>query len=232
MNELRPFIQNIQRSAEAARDELARRNTLQPHIDTSLPIPLPFVGGGEIRLVVLGQDPTIKNDARRARIRTVLNLDNPGALRRYIEEIAKALGLGLENVYATNVCKHFFRSPPTVIAKKYGQDVLQQGADLTLPIVRRELARFADATVVSLGEPVLGAIVRGGGSRFVRTYWGYEEPKGVLSAIQIEHSEVERTVYPLPHQPALRLSFYKRHLGQFLQFVRQHSELSRLPSRH
>lgn len=231
-NELHPFVQDIQRAAEAVRDELARRDMLGPHIDTRLPIPAPFMGRGDIRLVVLGQDPTIKNEAGRKNIRTVLNLNTSGALRRYIEQIAKALGLELENVYATNVCKHFFRSPPTVIARAHGQNVLQLGADLTLPILRRELARFPDATLVSLGEPVLSSLVCNGGSPFVRTYWGYDEPRGMMSAIPASHSRVERTVYPLPHQPALRLSFYKSNLDSFLRFIRQDSERVRLSSRH
>ncbi|WP_395844907.1 uracil-DNA glycosylase family protein [Cystobacter fuscus] len=230
MNEFHSFIQDIHLAAEMARDELARRDTLRPHIDTSRSIPLPFVGGGDIRLVVLGQDPTIKNEASRENIRTVLNLDKPGALRRYIEQIAKALGLELENVYATNVCKHFFRNPPSVILKSHGQNVLQQGSELTLPILQRELARFADATVVSLGEPVLSALVCNGGSLFVRVYWGYDEPRRMMSAIPARHSRLERTIYPLPHQPALRLHFYKSNLDQFLRFIRQDAERAALSS--
>jgi uracil-DNA glycosylase len=230
MNALDSFVTNIQRCAEAARDELARNDTLKPHIDTALPIPRPFIGGGPIRLVVLGQDPTVQNAASRAEIRTVLNLDKSGSLRRYIERVAGALGMGLENVYATNVCKHFFRQPPTEIAKEQGLDVLQACGSESLPIVREELARFPEAVVVSLGEPVLSVLVRTEGSRKVRTYWAFEMPRDAMSAISVEDSQVGRKVYPLPHQPSLRKAFYEGNLDHFLAFVRRDSGLPQAPA--
>ena len=47
-------------------------------------IPKVFQGSGEIKLVILGQDPTVKNIKSRSMINTVLSLDRNGALRRYL----------------------------------------------------------------------------------------------------------------------------------------------------
>ena len=73
-------------------------------------------GHGGIQLVVLGQDPTVKNAEARGRITTVLNLDKPGSLRSYLQRVCAGLGARLdENVYATNVIKNFFTMPPTTV---------------------------------------------------------------------------------------------------------------------
>lgn len=76
-------------------------------------IPSVFMGTDDIRkvrLVVIGQDPTVKNEASRETIETVLNLDKPrGSLYKYISLICEGLGLDLcRHVYATNYAKNFF----------------------------------------------------------------------------------------------------------------------------
>ena len=49
-----------------------------------------------IRLIVIGQDPTMKNEGRRETIETVLNLDKPrGSPYKYLSQICDGLGLDL-----------------------------------------------------------------------------------------------------------------------------------------
>jgi uracil DNA glycosylase len=71
----------------------------------------------KIRLIVMGQDPTVKNEASRKLIQTVLNLDKPGgSLYKYLSLICERLGLDLcQHVYAINYAKNFFIRPPTQI---------------------------------------------------------------------------------------------------------------------
>lgn len=82
-------------------------------IDYSLGIVPPHIGSGDIKLIILGQDPTVRNAAQRAKIKRTLNLDKgKGALRVYVERICASLGLSLDNVYATNIYKYFYALPP------------------------------------------------------------------------------------------------------------------------
>lgn len=62
-------------------EQLANHDTIGRYVDRLRDIPRPFAGSGEIRLVIIGQDPTVEREASRNAIRTVLNLDRRGALR-------------------------------------------------------------------------------------------------------------------------------------------------------
>jgi len=69
---------------------------ISSYIDTSLTPPDPFQGRGEIKLIVLGQDPTVHNPKHRKKLKVTLLLNQPGRLRTYIEDICKGLDLGLK----------------------------------------------------------------------------------------------------------------------------------------
>jgi len=58
---------------------------LENQIDTNLSVIPPYRGKGEIKLIVIGQDPTVKNDKSRSKIRVTLNLDVENSLRKYID---------------------------------------------------------------------------------------------------------------------------------------------------
>lgn len=67
---------NISDKAREIRDELSFYKDLPINpIDLELPIIPPFVGGGEVKLIIIGQDPTIKNDKGRKQITCTLNLN-------------------------------------------------------------------------------------------------------------------------------------------------------------
>ena len=106
----------IEARANSILEQLKRDERLGQYVDRTLPIPKPYHGSGEIKLIVLGQDPTVKALRSRKTIRTVLNLDRKGSVRAYLAGVCNGLGLQLaENVYATNLYKNFFIHPPTQI---------------------------------------------------------------------------------------------------------------------
>ncbi|MBQ4548575.1 MAG: hypothetical protein IJA42_05240 [Bacteroidales bacterium] len=81
-------------------------------IDFDLSPVKPYIGDEEIKLIIIGQDPTIRNIQRRKYINTTLNLDKNGALKTYVENICRELDISVQNVYATNIFKYFYSIPP------------------------------------------------------------------------------------------------------------------------
>jgi len=225
-----PFIDQVVQRAYVARAALAADPRVAPFVDLGLDIPKPYLGSGEIRLVIIGQDPTVQNPRTRAHIKMVLTLDRNGHLRRYLSCLCADLGLSLaENVYATNACKCFFTDPPTTLMKERQVDVLQAGAEAWLPLLRWELEAFPAAAVISLGEPVLGMLVWPGASRSMRDYWGYhvrwrEGQSTPMHAIEARESAVGRAIYPFAHQPTLhaqRAAFYRQRWAEYTAWIRR-----------
>lgn len=223
-----PMISAVVAHAHRDRSEALKDRALADIIDPDLPIPSPFHGGGKVKIVVVGQDPTVADEARRRRIKVVLALDESGPLRRHVERICRGLGCGLEGLYATNACKWFFRQRPT----DYEANVLALATPFCLDLLRNELAKFPDAKVVTLGEPVLSMLVRDPGSREVKTYWGYRrgwQSRGTnpFSRIEAANCMVGATIYPCPHQPSMhgpRTAFYRDNFERYLEFAGRVSE--------
>ncbi|MFC1569107.1 hypothetical protein ACFL4L_02625 [bacterium] len=206
-------------------NNLQENDRIAQYLDP-LPIPRPYTGNGLIKLIILGQDPTVKNAESRMNIYQVLNLDKEaGALYKYLDNICKALELDLkENVYATNVIKNFFTEPPTVIYESTGIDVLQESAPLWLPLLQQEIDQLPNIPIISLGEPILNVLVKNG-SPLMKTYWGYTEiwQNGHLkgfSKIAAEKSVIHRPIFPVVHQPAKNILFYKYVTPLYINYVR------------
>lgn len=180
-------------------------------IDCSLaPIP-PFRSDGPIRLVIVGQDPTVRNVAQRGKIRCTLNLDREhGALRKYVDRICLGLDLSLENVYATNLFKYFYTAPPSDTP-----EVLAAHLRPNLELLKTELSEFEECAIITLGEPVLRLLA--GAKQKVRNYWDY---KGCgFHYIRAEENILNRRIFPLPHQPSMRKEFYKDKLQKYLRYM-------------
>lgn len=181
----------------------------------------PFMGKADIKLVVIGQDPTIKNEQQREKIKCTLNLDKAGALRRYIEEICNGLGIGIENVYATNLFKYFYSVPP---AKTF--DVLKKHLQPNLRLLKKELSVFPSMPIITLGEPLLKLLVNDKAK--VRDYWGYDSnthaSNGIFKFVSDDENRLDRVLFPFCHQPSLRKAFYKDTLVDYIQFVRKTSK--------
>lgn len=213
---------NVKQRATELLGDLISDPHLGPFVDGTLGIPKAFRGSGQVRLIILGQDPTVKNPHSRSTIKTVLNLDKRGSLRNYLVRVCRELGLDLDqNVYATNYFKNFFIKPPTQIKEI---NVFQEFAPTWLPLLRDELAMFPQLPVITLGQPLLAALVSGGASPHVRDYWGYTPQwksgeMGPFQSLDPNQNHLERVIFPFPHQPSIRKQFYKERMSDYITFV-------------
>ena len=219
---------DIIEKADRKFEELCRDTNLSKYIDAKFRIPKPYIGKGPIKLIILGQDPTVKNAASRQSIKTVLNLDRRGSVLVYLSDVCQKLGIVLgQNVYATNLFKNFFILPPTQIKET---NIFQTFLPAWLPLLQEELAQFPDIPVITLGQPVMQTIVKPGVPILVREYWGYttEWKDGKLEPFQfIKPAEniLRRMVFPFPHQPTIRKEFYRQRMGDYTAYMKSVSKL-------
>jgi len=217
---------NIHEESRNIIDQLSRNPQIREYVDTNWEIPRVFAGTGQIRLIILGQDPTVTNKESRENMVQVLNLDKEaGALYKYLDGICKSLDLNLkENIYATNVIKNFFTDSPTEIAKTAGIHVLKEAAPFWLPLLQQEIDQLPNVPIIALGEPVLNVLVRNG-SQSMRDYWGFTENwqaghlKG-FTKIEAENSAIHRMIFPMVHQPSQGILFYKCVRSLYLNYIK------------
>ena len=213
---------------EQARSALARDPLIGRFVRQDVSIPSPYVGRGNIRLVIIGQDPTVRVEATLLKIDTVLNLNRRGPLLVFVAGLCHQFGLSTDNVYATNACKNHFTCPP---ADVQDSDILNLSSPYWLPVLTRELAHFPQAAVISLGQPVLSMLVRPGYSREMKQYWGYhrrwqEGYSNRMRFIAADESTVGRRIFPFVHQPTIRgqrTEFYRVKRDEYLDFIRRNS---------
>jgi hypothetical protein len=218
------MIADIGEKAKRIIENLSHDKNLGKYIDPTLDIPQAYRGTGPIKLIVLGQDPTIKDKTKREEIKTVLNLDTNGSARGYLAGVCLGLGIDLEqNVYATNLFKNFFTAPPTQIKEI---NILKACLDPWLQLLIEELALFNDVPAMTLGEPVLKLILKGESLHPLREHWGYilKWQSGLLfkelKYVKPEDNLLGRVLFPFPHQPSLRKEFYKQRRDDFTKFVK------------
>lgn len=216
-------IDKILQKATSIRDMLKKSmDDGDNPINTDLnPIP-PYVGKEEIQIVILGQDPTIRNTKQRSKISCTLNLDKPGALLRYVQDdLCKGLGISIGNVYATNLFKYFYTNPPAGYQK-----LLSDHLSTNLELLREELSIFPDIPIITLGEPILTLIANGPEYRKVRVYWDYDKlAKNTNQNFKFcpeGKNKLGRIIFPFPHQPSLRKNFYRTTLADYIAFMRKH----------
>ncbi len=195
------------------------------YIDQSLNPPDPFRGRGEIKLIVLGQDPTVHNPKHRKELKVTLLLNQPGRLKRYMEDVCNGLDLDLnENVYATNLLKNFFTVPPDSLSKTK-TEFFRKAADYWIPLLRDELEEFKNVPVLPLGEPVLNCLTKSSDRVLIRNYWGFEGPGQYgPNFIYIEPTEniLSRVIFTFPHLPGRAHKIYQQQLDSYLAFMKKH----------
>ena len=198
---------------------------IRSYIDTSLTPPDPFRGKGKIRLIVLGQDPTVQNPKYREKVKVTLLLNQPGGLRTYLGKICKALEIDLdENIYATNLLKNFFTIPPDSMRKKDPEFFLK-AADHWIPLLKEEIKEFKDVPILLLGEPVLNCLTKNMDKVLIRNYWGYEGPAQYgrnFGYMKPTENVLSRVVFPYPHIPGLAHKFYRQQMNGYLSFMKEH----------
>lgn len=179
----------------------------------------PFIGKGEIKLIIIGQDPTIRNVKSRKNINVTLNLDKNGALRTYIERICLALGIQLDNVYATNLFKYFYTTRPSQTF-----DVLKAHLNENLKLLAKELSAFPKCPIITLGEPVLKLLVKESTPPVVSFYWDYDKKtkssNGEFHFVLAKDNKLSRDFFPFCHQPSISKEFYNQTFEQYVDFTK------------
>jgi uracil-DNA glycosylase len=211
---------DILEKAKQIRDDLKNSSDFELNTINNVLYPIePFIGEGKIKLIIIGQDPTIRNEKSRANIKYTLNLDKSNSLQTYvIKSICEPLGIKLENVYATNVFKYFYTYPPADTP-----EVLQKHLEPNLNLLLDELEQYPNVPVITLGEPVLKLLCNPKAK--VREYWDYNSKTGKsdlnFKLCQTADNKINRDFYPFPHQPSLRKVFYKNTIGEYVRFVKK-----------
>jgi hypothetical protein len=205
-------------NAENVRDELKRSIDFSENsIDVKLPAIKQFIGRETVKLIVLGQDPTIKNPNTRKNITCTLNLDKENSLKRYISGICEGLNITIENVYATNLFKYFYSIPPAQTL-----DVLYAHLKPNLELLNEELSQYKAIPIITLGEPVLQLLTNPKAK--VREYWDYNpktgESNGNFTYSKANENKLGRDFFPFPHQPSIRKRFYNSTINDYIRIVK------------
>ncbi len=196
---------------------------LREHVDTVHELPRIYNPGGKIKLIVIGQDPTIVNKASRRNITTVLDLDKPAKMQRYVFGVCEALEVDpFRELYATNLFKNFFDTPPS-----YPSEVLNKFYGLWFPILREEVSMFPGVGIVTLGDNVLEFTLSINADKFVRNYWGYTEDWRIGASLPFKHilpneNLLGRVIFPFPRQPSMHKQFYVERSRSYLEYVKRH----------
>jgi uracil-DNA glycosylase len=211
-------MKSIEEQADTLSRELFVTSQMPENpIDLELNVIPPFKGASEIKLIIIGQDPTIRNVSSRKKITRTLNLDKSNSLKTYIGSICEKLGITLENVYATNLFKYFYTYPPADTP-----EVLQTHLEPNLKLLEQELEECRGIPVITLGQPVLQLLC--GENALVRNYWDYDKmtgkSNGNFSYSNATENKLNRDFYPFPHQPSIRKEFYKNTLDSYSNFMK------------
>jgi len=205
--------------------EELKASEIRSYIDTTLSPPKSFCGSGNIRLIILGQDPTVQNPKYREKIKVTLLLNQPGSLRRYMENICQALDFDLDkNIYATNLLKNFFTILPDKILKT-DQQFTQKAAVYWISLLKKEIEEFEDVPILTLGEPVLNCLTKSPTEVLIRNYWGFEgkgEYGQKFDYIKPSENVLSRVIFPFPHIPGLSHKIYRQQMSGYLKFMKQH----------
>lgn len=174
-----------------------------------------------IKLIIIGQDPTIRNTKTRKNINYTLNLDKPkGAIRRYLEFICKELEIDLDSqVYATNLYKCFFHIPPAD-----NPEILSKHLQPWLEFIDNELSVFdTNIPIITLGEPIIKQLITSKHKK-VRYYWNYignTTSGSDFKFVSKENNLLNRRIFPLAHQPSYsRGRYYKKYLTDYLKIIK------------
>jgi hypothetical protein len=225
---MKNHILQIERELQTTRKKLLNDSVLQNDIDFEFDFLLPYSKAeslSQIKLVIIGQDPTILNNTevskkRQKDITITLDLNNEnGNLRKYCNLISTNLGFNIDkDVYATNLCKCVFKEKPAY------NGVLSKHSKHWLPLLQKELSVFSEKVIfMSLGEPLLIQLTHSN-SKKVNYYWDYigrTKSGGDFKCNEAYENHLHKRIYPIGHQPTWsRNRFYKIYLEDYLKFIK------------
>ena len=216
------FIKSVARKANKIYKEVSVDEKICSDLcETNKHLPVPFSNAksvSDVKLIIIGQDPTVREKETRARIKTVLMLDESKHLKSYISLICSELGVSFDEIYATNLYKCFFNIPP-----QDDEKILTRHFRYWIELLIEEVNTFPDASVITLGQPVIKQLIHTG-SKELKTYWDYignSTSSRRYSSVPSENNFLQRTFYPLPHLPSYNQNkFYKNYFKDYCGFVR------------
>lgn len=105
--------------------------------------------GDDFKLMLIGQDPTIR--VKKERVKQVLMLNEPNSqLRRWLSEIFGKENFEAMTIYATNIVKCTFDKPPSSYR---GKHFLRPYFENCKDYIVKEITHFKPTLVLTLGEP-------------------------------------------------------------------------------
>lgn len=220
---MKNHILQIERKLQRTKKRLLKDSVLQNDIDFSFDFILPFSKANrisEIKLVFIGQDPTVRKSESRKNILTTLNLDKENSLKSYLRTVCNKLEIDIEKeVYATNLYKCFFKIPPAD-----DETILTRHFKIWMDFLINELTEFKNSIIITLGEPLITQLIHTN-SNEVKHYWDYigqTKSGGNFKCNEASENYLQRRIYPIAHQPTWnRNEFYKFYLNNYLEFLKR-----------
>lgn len=207
------FSFDYQQAESEVLSVLGTDSRLGQFVDPSRLPPKPFWSGGAVKLIVLAQDPTKSSAASTST--TVLDLDRGFELPHYVRRLVRELGFELQEVYATNLVKNYFKEPPS---RWHEVETIREFEPVWRPLLARELGEFPCVPMLLLGQPVLKAVDRHGDAD-LRDYWGYTSPH-TLDHLRVCDTDYRRAIFPFPHLNTTHTPFYGEVEARYLRYVR------------
>lgn len=213
----------IEKELKSIKKMLSKDGVLKNDIDFNYDFILPFSKAEkttDIKLIFIGQDPTVRNQKSRKNIKITLNLDKENSLKTYLKTVCDILQIDIEKeVYATNLYKCFFKIPPAD-----DQTILTRHFKIWMDLLINELSIFENAIFITLGETLIKQLIHSN-SKKVNYYWDYiGQTKSGRNFKCNEPFEnyLQKRIYPIAHQPTWnRNEFYKAYLNDYLEYLKR-----------
>jgi len=223
---MKKHLQNIETELFKIRKVLNEDPVLKLDIDFKHPFLKPYSGAvklEDIKLIIIGQDPTVRREESREKITATLNLDKNNSLRSYLEIVCNILQIDIDKeLYATNLYKCFFNKPPAD-----DESILTRHFKIWADLLIKEIKSFKNPIIISLGEPLIKQLIHTG-KRDVKYFWDYignTQTGGKFKVINPNNNYLQRTIYPIAHQPTWSQNrFYHDYLKSYLQFITKERE--------
>lgn len=223
---MKNHILQIDKKLKATKRVLLKDCVLKNDIDFSNDFILPYSKANtisDVKLIFIGQDPTVRRKESRSDINVTLNLDKENSLKAYLNKVCGILQIDIEKeVYATNLYKCFFNFPPAD-----DQTILIRHFKVWIDLLIHELTVFKNPIVITLGEPLINQIIHTN-SKQVKYYWDYigqTKSGDNFKCNESFENYLQRRIYPIAHQPTWGGNkFYKTYLNDYLEFIKRNEK--------
>ncbi len=223
----------IVKGLKATKKMLSKDDVLKNDIDFNYDFIPPFSKAEktrDVKLIFIGQDPTVRNQKSRENIKVTLNLDKENSLKTYLKTVCDILQVDIEKeVYATNLYKCFFKIPPAD-----DQTILTRHFKIWMDLLIHELSIFENAIFITLGEPLIKQLIHSN-SKKVNYYWDYigQTKSGMnFKCNEPYENYLQKRIYPIAHQPTWNQNeFYKTYLNDYLRYLKRNENKARKPNR-